>query len=48
MEMVWVCLLFADPNVLQLEDPDCEDGSSAACESVFSLNAEKILVSVGV
>ncbi|MCJ8749937.1 hypothetical protein PDJAM_G00193310 [Pangasius djambal] len=32
-----------DPNVLQLEDPDCEDGSSAACESVFSLNAEKIL-----
>ncbi|XP_053499526.1 tetratricopeptide repeat protein 13 isoform X2 [Ictalurus furcatus] len=32
-----------DPNVLQLEDPDCEDSSSAACESVFSLNAEKIL-----
>ncbi|XP_060769906.1 tetratricopeptide repeat protein 13 isoform X2 [Neoarius graeffei] len=34
-----------EPNVLQLEDPDCEDGGggSAACESVFSLNAEKIL-----
>ncbi|XP_058248004.1 tetratricopeptide repeat protein 13 isoform X1 [Hemibagrus wyckioides] len=32
-----------DPNVLQLEDPDCEDGSNVACESVFSLNAEKIL-----
>ncbi|XP_046729595.1 tetratricopeptide repeat protein 13 isoform X2 [Silurus meridionalis] len=31
-----------DPNVFQLEDPECEDGSSA-CESVFSLNAEKIL-----
>ncbi|XP_060738902.1 tetratricopeptide repeat protein 13 isoform X2 [Tachysurus vachellii] len=32
-----------DPNVLQLEDPDCEDSSNVACESVFSLNAEKIL-----
>uniref|UniRef100_A0AAR2LLA4 Tetratricopeptide repeat domain 13 n=1 Tax=Pygocentrus nattereri TaxID=42514 RepID=A0AAR2LLA4_PYGNA len=29
--------------VLQLEDPDCEEGSSPPCESVFSLNAEKIL-----
>ncbi|KAK3506841.1 hypothetical protein QTP70_029246 [Hemibagrus guttatus] len=32
-----------DPNVLQLEDPDCEDRGNVACESVFSLNAEKIL-----
>ncbi|KAM9495795.1 tetratricopeptide repeat protein 13 isoform 2-T2 [Clarias gariepinus] len=32
-----------DPNVLQLEDPECEDGSNVDCESVFSLNAEKIL-----
>ncbi|XP_062857899.1 tetratricopeptide repeat protein 13 isoform X2 [Trichomycterus rosablanca] len=32
-----------ESSILQLEDPDCEDGSSAACESVFSLNAEKIL-----
>ncbi|TSL47534.1 Tetratricopeptide repeat protein 13 [Bagarius yarrelli] len=32
-----------DPSVLQLEDPECVDGDSVACESVFSLNAEKIL-----
>ncbi|XP_076872583.1 tetratricopeptide repeat protein 13 isoform X2 [Brachyhypopomus gauderio] len=32
-----------DNAILQLEDPDCEEGSSPACESVFSLNAEKIL-----
>uniref|UniRef100_A0A673WYU9 Tetratricopeptide repeat domain 13 n=1 Tax=Salmo trutta TaxID=8032 RepID=A0A673WYU9_SALTR len=29
--------------ILQLEDPDCEEGSNPPCESVFSLNAEKIL-----
>ncbi|XP_042603306.1 tetratricopeptide repeat protein 13-like [Cyprinus carpio] len=29
--------------VLQLEDPDCEEGSDPPCESIFSLNAEKIL-----
>uniref|UniRef100_A0A8B9HQN4 Tetratricopeptide repeat domain 13 n=1 Tax=Astyanax mexicanus TaxID=7994 RepID=A0A8B9HQN4_ASTMX len=32
-----------ETTVLQLEDPDCEEGSSPPCESVFSLNAEKIL-----
>lgn len=32
-----------DPGVLQLDDPECVDGDSVACESVFSLNAEKIL-----
>ncbi|XP_016084551.1 tetratricopeptide repeat protein 13-like [Sinocyclocheilus grahami] len=29
--------------ILQLEDPDCEEGSNPPCESIFSLNAEKIL-----
>ncbi|XP_048841610.1 tetratricopeptide repeat protein 13 isoform X2 [Brienomyrus brachyistius] len=32
-----------ESSALQLEDPDCEEAGSAACESVFSLNAEKIL-----
>ncbi|XP_056337461.1 LOW QUALITY PROTEIN: tetratricopeptide repeat protein 13 [Danio aesculapii] len=32
-----------ESSILQLEDPDCEEGSSPPCESVFSLNAEKIL-----
>uniref|UniRef100_A0A7N8Y9Z2 Tetratricopeptide repeat domain 13 n=1 Tax=Mastacembelus armatus TaxID=205130 RepID=A0A7N8Y9Z2_9TELE len=38
-------LFFFSPesSILQLEDPDCEDGSNPPCESVFSLNAEKIL-----
>lgn len=33
-----------ESSILQLEDPDCEEGSNPPCESVFSLNAEKILV----
>uniref|UniRef100_A0A672FI12 Tetratricopeptide repeat domain 13 n=1 Tax=Salarias fasciatus TaxID=181472 RepID=A0A672FI12_SALFA len=32
-----------ESSILQLEDPDCEEGSNPNCESVFSLNAEKIL-----
>ncbi|XP_057208902.1 tetratricopeptide repeat protein 13 isoform X2 [Triplophysa rosa] len=32
-----------ESSILQLEDPDCEEGSSPPCESIFSLNAEKIL-----
>uniref|UniRef100_A0A6Q2YEL0 Uncharacterized protein n=1 Tax=Esox lucius TaxID=8010 RepID=A0A6Q2YEL0_ESOLU len=32
-----------ESSILQLEDPDCEEGSDPPCESVFSLNAEKIL-----
>ncbi|XP_062323651.1 tetratricopeptide repeat protein 13 isoform X1 [Osmerus eperlanus] len=32
-----------ESSILQLEDPDCEEGSSPPCQSVFSLNAEKIL-----
>ncbi|XP_026865300.2 tetratricopeptide repeat protein 13 isoform X2 [Electrophorus electricus] len=32
-----------DTAVLQLEDVDCDEGNNPACESVFSLNAEKIL-----
>uniref|UniRef100_A0A3P9JK07 Tetratricopeptide repeat domain 13 n=1 Tax=Oryzias latipes TaxID=8090 RepID=A0A3P9JK07_ORYLA len=32
-----------ESSVLQLEDPECEEGSSPPCKSVFSLNAEKIL-----
>ncbi|XP_070400024.1 tetratricopeptide repeat protein 13 isoform X2 [Nothobranchius furzeri] len=32
-----------EPSLLQFEDPDCEEGSNPPCESVFSLNAEKIL-----
>ncbi|XP_062267284.1 tetratricopeptide repeat protein 13 isoform X2 [Platichthys flesus] len=32
-----------ESSILQLEDPDCEEGSNPPCESVFSLNAEKIL-----
>ncbi|XP_015227211.1 PREDICTED: tetratricopeptide repeat protein 13 [Cyprinodon variegatus] len=32
-----------DSSVLQFEDPDCVEGSNPPCESVFSLNAEKIL-----
>ncbi|XP_023652980.1 tetratricopeptide repeat protein 13 isoform X2 [Paramormyrops kingsleyae] len=32
-----------ESSALQLEDPDCEEAGSPACESVFSLNAEKIL-----
>lgn len=35
---------FSESSILQLEDPDCEEGSNPPCESVFSLNAEKILV----
>lgn len=37
-------LVSAESSVLQFEDPDCEEGSNPPCESVFSLNAEKILV----
>lgn len=36
--------VFSESSILQLEDPDCEEGSNPPCESVFSLNAEKILV----
>lgn len=36
--------VFSESSILQLEDPDCEEGSNPSCESVFSLNAEKILV----
>ncbi|XP_077443430.1 tetratricopeptide repeat protein 13 isoform X1 [Stigmatopora argus] len=32
-----------ESTILQLDDPDCEEGSNPSCESVFSLNAEKIL-----
>ncbi|XP_014851725.1 PREDICTED: tetratricopeptide repeat protein 13 isoform X2 [Poecilia mexicana] len=32
-----------ESSVLQFEDPDCVEGSNPPCESVFSLNAEKIL-----
>uniref|UniRef100_A0A671QSD2 Tetratricopeptide repeat protein 13-like n=1 Tax=Sinocyclocheilus anshuiensis TaxID=1608454 RepID=A0A671QSD2_9TELE len=32
-----------ESSILQLEDPDCEEGSNPSCESIFSLNAEKIL-----
>uniref|UniRef100_A0A8C2JMU5 Tetratricopeptide repeat domain 13 n=2 Tax=Cyprininae TaxID=2743694 RepID=A0A8C2JMU5_CYPCA len=32
-----------ESSILQLEDPDCEEGSNPPCESIFSLNAEKIL-----
>ncbi|XP_051500787.1 tetratricopeptide repeat protein 13-like isoform X2 [Myxocyprinus asiaticus] len=32
-----------ESSILQLEDPDCEKGSNLPCESIFSLNAEKIL-----
>ncbi|XP_061667741.1 tetratricopeptide repeat protein 13 isoform X2 [Syngnathoides biaculeatus] len=32
-----------ESSILQLDDPDCEEGSNPPCESVFSLNAEKIL-----
>uniref|UniRef100_A0AAV2K9K9 Tetratricopeptide repeat protein 13 n=1 Tax=Knipowitschia caucasica TaxID=637954 RepID=A0AAV2K9K9_KNICA len=32
-----------ESSILQLEDPDCEEGSNSPCESIFSLNAEKIL-----
>ncbi|KAM8847017.1 tetratricopeptide repeat protein 13 isoform 2-T2 [Synchiropus picturatus] len=32
-----------ESTILQLEDPDCEEGRNPPCESVFSLNAEKIL-----
>ncbi len=35
----------SESAILQLEDPDCEEGSNPPCESIFSLNAEKILVS---
>uniref|UniRef100_A0A8D2ZRI8 Tetratricopeptide repeat domain 13 n=1 Tax=Scophthalmus maximus TaxID=52904 RepID=A0A8D2ZRI8_SCOMX len=35
--------VFSESSILQLEDPDCEEGSNPPCESVFSLNAEKIL-----
>uniref|UniRef100_A0A672NVT5 Tetratricopeptide repeat protein 13-like n=1 Tax=Sinocyclocheilus grahami TaxID=75366 RepID=A0A672NVT5_SINGR len=38
--------MFLGPSesaILQLEDPDCEEGSNPPCESIFSLNAEKIL-----
>ncbi|XP_014894216.1 tetratricopeptide repeat protein 13 isoform X3 [Poecilia latipinna] len=33
----------AESSVLHSEDPDCVEGSNPPCESVFSLNAEKIL-----
>uniref|UniRef100_A0A671PX57 Uncharacterized protein n=1 Tax=Sinocyclocheilus anshuiensis TaxID=1608454 RepID=A0A671PX57_9TELE len=33
----------SESAILQLEDPDCEEGSNPPCESIFSLNAEKIL-----
>uniref|UniRef100_A0A8C2JNJ5 Tetratricopeptide repeat domain 13 n=1 Tax=Cyprinus carpio TaxID=7962 RepID=A0A8C2JNJ5_CYPCA len=33
----------SESSILQLEDPDCEEGSNPPCESIFSLNAEKIL-----
>ncbi|XP_071019072.1 tetratricopeptide repeat protein 13 isoform X5 [Oncorhynchus clarkii lewisi] len=32
-----------ESSILQLDSPDCEEGSNLPCESVFSLNAEKIL-----
>ncbi|XP_051510699.1 tetratricopeptide repeat protein 13 isoform X4 [Myxocyprinus asiaticus] len=32
-----------ESSILQLKDPDCEEGSNLPCESIFSLNAEKIL-----
>uniref|UniRef100_A0AAY4CDF8 Tetratricopeptide repeat domain 13 n=1 Tax=Denticeps clupeoides TaxID=299321 RepID=A0AAY4CDF8_9TELE len=32
-----------ESSMLHLEDPECEEGGSPPCESVFSLNAEKIL-----
>uniref|UniRef100_A0A8C7FZJ3 Tetratricopeptide repeat domain 13 n=1 Tax=Oncorhynchus kisutch TaxID=8019 RepID=A0A8C7FZJ3_ONCKI len=32
-----------ESSILQLDSPDCEEGSNPPCESVFSLNAEKIL-----
>uniref|UniRef100_A0A4W5N6Z3 Tetratricopeptide repeat domain 13 n=1 Tax=Hucho hucho TaxID=62062 RepID=A0A4W5N6Z3_9TELE len=32
-----------ESSILQLDNPDCEEGSNPPCESVFSLNAEKIL-----
>ncbi|KPP73727.1 tetratricopeptide repeat protein 13-like [Scleropages formosus] len=33
----------AESSILQLDDPDCEEGGNPPCESVFSLNAEKIV-----
>ncbi|KAL4649147.1 tetratricopeptide repeat protein 13 isoform X1 [Arapaima gigas] len=33
----------AESSILQLDDPDCEEGGNPPCESVFSLNAEKIM-----
>uniref|UniRef100_A0AAY4CEX6 Tetratricopeptide repeat domain 13 n=1 Tax=Denticeps clupeoides TaxID=299321 RepID=A0AAY4CEX6_9TELE len=38
----WLCFR-AESSMLHLEDPECEEGGSPPCESVFSLNAEKIL-----
>uniref|UniRef100_A0A673Y6V1 Tetratricopeptide repeat domain 13 n=1 Tax=Salmo trutta TaxID=8032 RepID=A0A673Y6V1_SALTR len=32
-----------ESSILQLDSPDCEEGSNPPCESVFSLNTEKIL-----
>ncbi|XP_049613415.1 tetratricopeptide repeat protein 13 isoform X2 [Syngnathus scovelli] len=32
-----------ESSILQLDDPNCDEGSNQPCESVFSLNAEKIL-----
>ncbi|XP_018597890.1 tetratricopeptide repeat protein 13 isoform X2 [Scleropages formosus] len=32
-----------ESSILQLDDPDCEEGGNPPCESVFSLNAEKIV-----
>ncbi|XP_061610664.1 tetratricopeptide repeat protein 13 isoform X2 [Phyllopteryx taeniolatus] len=32
-----------ESSILQVDDPNCEEGSNPPCESVFSLNAEKIL-----
>ncbi|XP_019721099.1 tetratricopeptide repeat protein 13 isoform X2 [Hippocampus comes] len=32
-----------ESSILQLDDPSCEEGSNQPCESIFSLNAEKIL-----
>ncbi|XP_077367202.1 tetratricopeptide repeat protein 13 isoform X2 [Festucalex cinctus] len=31
-----------ESSILQLDDPNCEEGSNQPCESVYSLNAEKI------
>ncbi|XP_077409363.1 tetratricopeptide repeat protein 13 isoform X2 [Vanacampus margaritifer] len=32
-----------ESSILQLDDPNCEEGSNQPCESVYSLNTEKVL-----